>query len=88
MHQPSQTALPRLEAIDFISIFGLPRQPGAIHTGPFSEFHDPRLVLRFLALSVGGIKNLGANAVLALEGKQLFFQRVDVGQQFWRVHKF
>ena len=47
----------------------------------------PAELLRFLALRVGGVENVGAKAILPLEGKQFLFQRVDVGQQFSSAHK-
>src|SRR5208337_2182651 len=66
MHQLGQTPLGRLETADFVSIFSRAGQPSAVHTGPLSEVHNPRIVLRLFALSVGSIENLRAEPVLAL----------------------
>jgi hypothetical protein len=77
---------PLLPAAGF-PVLRLARQPSAANPGPLREIEDPSRVLRLLALDVGGIEGLRPNAVLALEGKQLFLQRVDVCQQGLGIHR-
>jgi hypothetical protein len=80
MDQSGQTRFVALNALDFVPILRLPRQPGAIHAGPLSEVESPSVIFRFLAADVSRVKGLRAKTVLPLERKQFFFERVNISQ--------
>jgi len=65
--------------LDLVAVLGLPLQPRAIDARPLGEVEHPGFVLRLLTGRVGGIEDLRAQAVPALELQQLLFQGVDVG---------
>jgi hypothetical protein len=65
-----------------LPIFGLPHQPSTINARPLSEVQDPGVVFRFFATLAGRVKSFGANPIFALEGEQVFFERVNVREQF------
>jgi hypothetical protein len=86
LDQACQTHRMPLYMPNFIAVFGLPSEPGAIHTCLPPEIQHPAFALWFFAADVRGIKGLRSGAIFALEIQQSLFERVNVHEYVSEIH--
>src|SRR6185436_17213785 len=85
--QTLQAGRVSLDPLHLVPVLGLPGEPGPVDARPFAEIQNPAVVLRLLAAVVGGIEDLRAQAVFALELQQLLLQGMDAHEDLPKSHR-